>query len=262
MGIGKNKFMKSMLMRILAAALTLFLGACLGGKEEFWFERNGSGRLEAQYEIPGFAIASLGGEEKLRTLIGDFFAQEPGVYLDEFTVEAKGSQAVLQLRARFDSVLSLSKLMDKSKQGDDAKSLPKPMLKLFGDVNVKRAGMSVDFQRRIDPSQVFAGGLFSPSQEQMKGFQLEYIMHLPTQAIQSNAHEVQDDGHTLIWRYALADAMKQPAETNFVTPIPIPWWVWPALILPPVWLVWWLARRRKRRLQLSLHNASSTGAGT
>lgn len=238
--------MKSKLLRCLAAVLLLFLGACLGGREEFWFESNGSGKMEAQYEIPAFAIAALGGEEKLRVLIQEFFTQEPGVYLDEFTTEKKGSQAVLKLRAHFDSVLQLSKLMEKAKQSEDGKSLPKPMLKLFGDVEVKRSGMSVDFHRRIDPSEVFGGGLISPSQEQMKGYKLEYIMHLPTKATQSNAHQVQNDGHTLIWTYALSDAMKTPAETNFVTPIPIPWWVWPVLILPFGLLGWWLLRRRRR----------------
>ncbi len=252
--------MKSIFLRMVAAAMFLFLGACLGGREEFWFESNGSGRLEAEYEIPAFAIASLGGEVKLRKLIGDFFAQEPGVYLDDFAVESKGGQAVLKLRARFDSVLQLSKLIEHSKEKTGAESLPKPMLKLFGDVKVKRAGLSVDFHRRIDPSQVFAGGLLSPSQDQMKGYKLEYIMHLPTKATQSNAHQVQDDGHTLIWSYALADAMKQPAETNFVTPIPIPLWAWftPTIALLPIWWLW----KRKRKAQRLSHNAVNTGAGT
>jgi hypothetical protein len=231
---------------MVAALGLLLLSSCLGGREEIWIEKDGSGRMETTYEVPGFAIASLGGETKLRGIIEAFFAKEPGVHLDEFVVEKKESQAVLSMKARFDSVLDLKKLMDQSKEEGGKDALPKPIMKLFGDIKVQREGMSVDFQRSIDPREVFAGGLVSPSQEQMKGYKLEYIMHLPTKASRSNAHEVRNDGHTLVWSYALADAMKQPAETNFVAPIPVPWWVAGlamVLVLSPV--VWWW-RRRKR----------------
>jgi hypothetical protein len=242
--------MKSHLLRLCAAMLLLLLGSCLSGREEFWFERNGSGRLEAEYQLPMFAITSLGGEEKLREIVTNYFTKEPGVSLDKFAVERRGAQAVLSLSARFDSVLQLAKLLEKPASGSTEPALPEPMVKLLGEIEVKRAGLTVDFQRRIDPRQVFADGLISPSQSQMKGYQLQYIMHLPTVAEQSNAHETLDDGRTLVWRYELADAMKQPVETNFIAPIPIPPWAWPAMAGVIVLPAWWIMRKRKRAQQV------------
>jgi hypothetical protein len=241
--------MKSHLLRFCASIVLLLLASCLSGKEEFWFERDGSGRLEAQYQLPMFAITSLGGEEKLREIVASYFAKEPGVSLQSFVVERRGAQAVLSLSAGFDSVLQLAKLLEKPPAGYGEPELPEPMVKLLGEIQVKRAGLSVDFQRRIDPRQVFADGLFSPSQSQMKGYQLQYTMHLPTAVAQSNAHETRDDGRTLVWRYELADAMKQPVETNFIAPIPIPLWTWPAMAGVVLVPAWWVLRKRKRSRQ-------------
>lgn len=231
--------MRSMLMRILAGLLALFLSSCLDVREEYWFERNGSGRIEAAYELPTIALASLGGEAKLKQLFDDLLAEHPGVTLDAFSVEKKGAQSILLMHVHFDSVLELSKLLDKDKvKNPDKASLPEPIEKLLGDIKVKRTGIAVDFQRRIEPGSLFAGGLLSPSREQLKDYQLEYIMHLPTKAAQSNAHEILDDGYTLAWRYELADAIKKPIETNFIAPVPIPWWAWLVLAIVILFLVW------------------------
>jgi hypothetical protein len=238
--------MKQWYLRFCAAITLLLLGSCLGGREEFWFERNGSGRLEAEYQLPMFAINSLGGEEKLREIVTNYFTKEPGVSLDKFSVERRGSQAILSLSAGFESVLQLAKLLEKPAAGSNEPALPEPMVKLLGEIDVKRVGLTVDFQRRIDPRQVFADGLISPSQSQMKGYQLQYIMHLPTVVEHSNAHETLNQGRTLVWRYELADAMKQPVETNFIAPIPIPSWAGPAIAGLIVLPAWWIVRRRKR----------------
>lgn len=230
--------MKSVFLRWLAAAVLLFLTSCLSVREEFWFERNGSGRIEAEYQLPAIAIASLGGEEKLKSIIEDLLKKHPGVTLEHYSIEKKGAQAALKIHVHFDSVLQLSKLLDKPADGSETEPLPDPMLKLLGDIKVKREGIAVDYQRSIDPSSLFGGGFLSPGREQLKDYQLEYIMHLPTKATQTNAHEIRDDGYTLAWRYELADAIQKPVTTNFVTPIPIPIWLWLALAAVIGLLVW------------------------
>lgn len=241
--------MKLIILRFILLLTSLLLGSCLSGREEFWFERDGSGRLQAEYRLPTFAISSLGGGEKLRKTVADYFAMEPGVVLETFSIEKNGSESRLRLSAKFDSVLQLAELLDHSAHQNDSSgpSLPDPMVKLLGDVNVHRSGTNVDFKRRIDPREVFAGGLVTPTAKQMQGYQLEYIMHLPTRVSQSNAHQILDDGHTLVWSYELADSMNHPIQTNFAAPIPIPSWVWLMLgILTAVtaWLVrGWFTRR-------------------
>jgi hypothetical protein len=243
--------MKPIALRICLFVVSLLLGACLGGREEFWFERDGSGRLQAEYRMPVFAIASMGGEEKLRKTIVDFFATEPGVVMETFVMEKTGAEARLRLHATFDSVLQLSRLMEKSASQESGAPLPEPMVKLLGEIQVARSGLDLDFQRKIDPREVFAGGLVTPTTSQMRGYQLEYIMHLPMAAKQSNAHQVSDSGHTLLWRYELAEAMKSPVQTNFLTPIPIPLWSWllfSLLLIGLIWLLgrWLMARNRTR----------------
>jgi len=246
--------MRSAILRFCAMLSLLILSSCLSGREEFWFERNGSGRLEAQYQLPNFAIVSLGGEGKLRKIINDYFAKEPSVTLESVAVERLGTQAQLTVKLRFESVLKFAKLLDPPAAGSSDAGLPEPMMKLLGDIDARRSGLSVDFRRRIDPRQVFAGGLMIPSASQMAGHQLEYIMHLPTAVTSSNAHELRDDGKTVVWRYDLADAMRKPVETNFVAPIPLPRWLWPVLITCGL-LVSWAIRRwcvgRFRKAQCS-----------
>ncbi|MFM2220943.1 MAG: hypothetical protein RLZZ553_691 [Verrucomicrobiota bacterium] len=244
--------MKLIILRLVLLLTSLLLGSCLSGREEFWFERDGSGSLQAEYRLPNFAISSLGGDEKLRKTVADYFAKEPGVVLETFSIEKNGSESRLRLSAKFDSVLQLAKLLDHSVHQDESSgpSLPEPMVKLLGDVNVQRSGMNVDFKRRIDPREVFAGGLVTPTAKQMQGYQLEYIMHLPTRVSQSNAHQVLDDGHTLVWNYELADSMKHPVQTNFVAPIPIPPWVW-LMVGILTTAIAWLVRRWFTRRTLS-----------
>jgi hypothetical protein len=225
----------------------LLVSSCLDGREEFWFERNGSGRIEAEYHLPVFAVATMGGEAKLQKTIEDFFAKEEGMTMDHFSLVYKDSAAVMTIKARFDSVVDLTKLFEKSTKPGDPK-MPDPMMKLLGEVEVKRDGMSVALNRKIDARQVFGGGLLAPSRDQLKGHSLQYIIHLPTKATSSNAQETQDDGKTLRWNYSLMQAMESPVETNFTTPIPIPWWAWLAvlvlLIMAALGLKWLLKKRR------------------
>lgn len=243
--------MKRFFIALLLACVTLLLNSCLNGEEEFWFERDGSGRLEAEYQLPAFALATMGGEDELRATIEGFFAKEPGVTLDSFALEKRGAQVVMTIRARFTSVMELSSLLKNSGAGGED-ALPGPMVELLGKIKVARQGMSVDFQRRIDPKGIFGGGLLAPGEKQLAGYHLQYTMHLPTKAETSNAHEVRDDGQTLVWRYALADAMKAPVETNFVTPIPIPWWAYlvvAVVVIFSAWLLRFVFRMVRPKLQ-------------
>ncbi len=239
--------MNKYIVHALFSLCILLVSSCLDGREEFWFERNGSGRMEAEYHLPVFAVASMGGEEKLQKTIEDFFAKEEGVTLDHFSLVFKDAVVVMTIKARFDSVVDLTKLFEKSTTPGEP-AMPDPMMKLLGEVEVKRDGMSVTLHRKIDARQVFGGGLLAPSRDQLKGHSLQYIVHLPTKATSTNAQEIQDGGRTLRWNYSLIQAMESPVETNFTTPIPIPWWAWLAavvlLTMAALGLKWLLKKRR------------------
>lgn len=243
--------MKKNFVLLCLGCIVLLLNSCLNGEEEFWFERDGSGRLEAEYELPVFAIASMGGEGELRHKIDDFFARGKGVTLETFSMERRGTQTVMKIKANFSSVRDLVNLLGSS--GDTAEGsapLPGPMVELFGEFQVSRDGRMIDFRRHIDPKGIFGGGLLSPSAKQLEGYHLQYIVHLPTKVATSNAHEIRDGGYTAVWRYSLADAMKHPIDTNFTAPIPLPWWVYvifTLLLLMTIFLTRWLVRQMSKK---------------
>lgn len=244
--------MKHWLKGIALAAITLVLNSCLDGKEEYWFDANGSGRIESEYRLPGFAIASMGGEAELRSKIEAFFKKEPSITLVKLDIAGRGSQTVLQVEAQFDSIKDFAKLFESKPAVEGAPKsddLPEPLRNLLGEFDIKRQGLTIHFDRTITPSKLFGQGLLAPSTKQLEGHQLQYIMHLPTVPEEHNAHQIGDDGKTLIWDYPLNVAMKQPIKTNFRTPIPLPWWIWPllaAIILACAWLVRRLFALRKK----------------
>jgi hypothetical protein len=244
-GPATSFIMKRLLSLIALAVVSMLLNSCLDGKEEYWFEANGSGRIESEYRLPGFAIASMGGEAELRSKIEAFFEKEPSITLVKLDIAAQGTQTILHVEAQFDSIKDFAKLFEsKATVGDEEKAddLPEPLKNLLGDFHIKRQGLTIHFDRLITPSKLFGQGLLAPSAKQLEGHQLQYIMHLPTLPTEHNAHQVSNDGKTLVWNFALQDAMKQPIKTNFRTPIPLPWWIWPLLALI-IFACGWLLRR-------------------
>jgi hypothetical protein len=237
--------MKRLLSLIALAVLSLLLNSCLDGKEEYWFEANGSGRIQSEYRLPGFAIASMGGEAELRSKIEAFFQKEPSITLVKLETKVDGAQTILQVEAQFDSIQDFANLLESKPATTNeppADDLPEPLRNLLGNFNIKRQGLAIDFDRTVTPSKLFGQGLLAPSAKQLEGHQLQYIMHLPSVPEEHNAHLVSNDGKTLSWNFALKDAMKQPIRTHFLTPIPIPWWIWPALITI-LFACFWLIRR-------------------
>jgi hypothetical protein len=237
--------MKRLLSFIALVAVSMLLNSCLDGKEEYWFEANGSGRIQSEYRLPGFAIASMGGEPELRNKIEAFFEKEPSITLTKLDIAAQGAQTILHVEAQFDSIRDFAKLFEsKAAVTGEAKAddLPEPLQNLLGDFDIKRQGLAVHFDRSITPSKLFGQGLLAPSAKQLDGHQLQYIMHLPTLPTEHNAHQVSNEGKTLVWNFALKDAMKQPIKTNFRTPIPLPWWIWPLLAVI-IFACSWLLRR-------------------
>ena len=65
--------------------------------------------------------------------------------------------------------------------------------------------------------------MFMPASK-FQGHRLVYVVHLPTPAVESNATQSTDEGRTLVWDFALADAVKAPVTTHFKAKIPIPSW--------------------------------------
>ena len=112
---------------------------------------------------------------------------------------------------------------------------------------MNRSGLSADIQRKIDLAPLLdkhAGGNW-PSI--VGDSEFRYTVHFPTAVDASNAHEVSNDGKTVMWKYKLRDLREKPIELNVSASVPIPWWVYVsvALVALLVILIGWKLIRRK-----------------
>ena len=207
-------------LRILALTAACLLTSCIDGREEMCLNPNGSGRMEIEYSLPASAAKLQGGVDGIRTMIDHFLTTSPGIKSSSYEVTSDQGRLNVLVRASFDSVLDLKKI---SPSGS-ATQVPPSVSGFAGKVDLKMHGRTVDLTRTVAPGQALPGSIFMPASK-FKDRRLVYIIHLPVAADESNATRIEDDGHTLVWDVALADAVKAPISTHFKATIPIPKWI-------------------------------------
>jgi hypothetical protein len=206
------------LARVLASGLVLILNSCLDCREEFWFERNGSGRADIRYGFPATVAALQGGDAGIRKIICGFLNNNPAITSSNYQVNTTDGRTQVQLQLGFDSALDLRDLAASSSM----QSLPTAATDLAGKIQTDLQGRTLDFRREISAGKALPGAAFLPS-SQCNGLRMVYIMHLPEAAEESNATQVLDGGRTLVWDLPLRQALKAPVVTQFKMKLPIPW---------------------------------------
>lgn len=206
--------------KLLTLVMAILLVSCIDGHEELWLNADGSGRADVSYTLPAIAAKFQGGEEGVRTLLAKFLQNTKGLTTSSHEVVTEGDRLKIRVKASFNSVLELKKIS----KSDPLKKLPSSANGLAGRVKISREGRTLDFSRTISPGTALPGAVFLPA-SQFKDRRLTYILHLPSAPIESNATRTEDGGHTLIWDYSLAAAVKTPITTRFKAKIPIPTWM-------------------------------------
>jgi hypothetical protein len=207
-------------LRLTAIAACCLLVSCIDGREEIWLNSDGSGRADVTYSLPAAAARFHGGEQGVSQLLEKFLKNTPALTSSAHEVTTEGDRLRIRVRASFDSALDLQKIPTSG----SLSSMPASVNKLAGEVKVGISGRTVDFTRKISPGEALPGAVFMPA-SQFEGHHLSYIIHLPTEAVESNATRTEDQGRTLVWEYPMSQAIRTPFTTRFKAKIPIPTWL-------------------------------------
>lgn len=230
--------------RFLAGLACLALSACFDIREEVWIHPNGSGRAELHYTIPESALLLGGGTAGLESKVRELVASQPKIRLDAVEVLTGNEEAKIVVKLSTDSMLSLIDLQ----KSEAFQKMPDAASNIAGTVVLKLKGLDIDFTRTVKVREALGLGVLAIGSEDRAKRNLEYIIHLPKAAKESNATSVSDGGKTLVWRSTLGEALKKPVVTRFRAALPIPWFVHlgAALLLFGI-VVLILRTRRKRR---------------
>lgn len=230
--------------RFLAALACLLLSSCFDIREEVWVHADGSGRAVLNYTLPESALLLAGGTSGIEARIRTLVATQPEIRLDAVEVSTGNDEAKIVVKLSTDSMLSLIDLQE----SEAFQQMPDAASNIAGTVVLKLKGLDIDFTRTVKVREALGLASLAIGGEERAKRSLEYIIHLPKAAKESNATTVADGGKTLVWKATLGEALKKPVVTRFRAAMPIPWFAHLAaglLLLGIVALV--LRFRRKRR---------------
>ena len=231
--------------RLLAGLACLVLSACFDIREEVWIRPTGSGLAKLDYSIPESALLLSGGTAGLEAKIRDLVATKPEIRLDAVAVTVVDGEAKIAAVLSTDSMLSLLEL----RNSDEFKKLPSAASNIAGDLVVQLKGLDIDFTRTVKVRDALGLASLAIGADDRRNRSLEYIIHLPRAAKESNAASTADGGKTLIWKSTLGDAMKGPLVTHFRAALPIPWYAHVAAGLLLTGIVVLILRIRRKRRQ-------------
>lgn len=239
-----------MLTRVLALFATLLLASCIDGREEYWFHRDESGRVEIEYTVPAMAVRFNGGADALRDTIRGWLNQD-GITLETLETQPVGTDRVrVWVAFRYASRAALLQRIE----GQELGQLPSAAVNFAGAITTRWRGMSIEVKRSVNPGAGIPALRFSTPQ-QLEGHKLDYIVHFDDAPRDSNATLTYDDGKTLVWSYPLATAMNGPLEMRADLPLPVPGWVWLLIVTGIVAAVILVIHRLRKKT--ARHNPSA-----
>lgn len=235
-----------MFLRVLACFVALLLASCIDGREEYWFHRDGSGRIEIEYVVPATALTLAGGKDKLLEQLRTHLTVSDGVTLDALAVTAAGDRVRVFVGLRYASREQFTKQLESTASSE----LPQATKGFAGSVESKWRGLSVDLIRTVAPGAAVPALTYA-TDSQLRGHRLDYIAHFDDAALASNATELRDGGKTLVWSYPLKDAVRAPLVMTAKLPMQVPVWMYALLAAAPLPWIALRLRRRKRQLHLA-----------
>ena len=232
--------------RFLAGLACLLLSSCFDIREEVWVHADGSGRAELNYTLPESALLLAGGTSGIEARVRTLVATQPEIRLDAVDVSTGNDEAKIVVKLSTDSMLSLIDLQE----SEAFQQMPDAASNIAGTVVLKLKGLDIDFTRTVKVREALGLASLAIGGEERAKRSLEYIIHLPKAAKESNATTVADGGKTLVWKATLGEALRKPVVTRFRASMPIPWFVHLAaglLLLGIVALVLRVRRKRRQR---------------
>jgi len=203
----------------------LLLVSCIDGEEEIWLKRDGSGRLEATYKMPGAIMKRFGSAPDLQQKLEDAIAKEPSIRVTHIGHHMEDGRVVFEFGAKFDDIRILAAFPKKHLRDPSTPGTASSEEALFGTMDLQVKGLTLIFEREIDLTPVLPD-----SARQNPGMLGEsvfrYTVHVPTKANRHNATSTADMGRTLLWEFPLRKYTNAPMSLIMKAPLPMPWWVW------------------------------------
>ena len=198
--------------------LAISVSSCLDTEEEIWINADASGAGRISLTVPAAATSLHGGEAGIRKMAEDFLKSTPA--FSSYLVETKTENKRTTIKAAFTFENALDFL--DSSFTEAMEELSGGGREMLGVTEIDFRGLTLDFHRRTELSKAIPGAAFLP-RSQLAGHQVKTIIHLPKAATSHNATSTENAGRTLIWATPLATALREPVETNFTMPLPVPW---------------------------------------
>ena len=217
------------------------------GEEEVWINADASGRLVARYQFPTKALERLGKPADLKRALERIDENEKGFQFQTCKFEKVGFNTSLTVEATFENALDLLTIAERNREiiTEETSASPDTLDGVAGEIKPtyhRAISISSLFPPDLTPLEKF--GLRSA----LRKAKFKFILHLPAEILETNAHEVSNDRQTAAWIFPLKDHFKTPIEMSIKMSLPVPWWVWVALVLIPllpILLIWKLKRRKK-----------------
>jgi len=112
-----------------------------------------------------------------------------------------------------------------------------PGAALIGNIGVQQKGLFLAISREIEFSKIFRGTPIENNPSFLGDTSFRYTIKLPKAASEHNAHSTENGGRTLHWSYLATDHFSQPVQLKMLAPIPLPQWLFPALIILALFLL-------------------------
>lgn len=229
----------------------LFLQSCVEGDEEIWIEPDGSGRLAVHYSIPSLALQKSGNPDHFIRALKLIDEKEPGIEIQRISFEVTRGKAVFKLEATFDEISDLFGAAERSGAAfDEEADMDADQLDLIvGDVAFGFPALHPSFKRSVELGPVFPS-MVRQNPAMLGSSNFKYVLHLPYEVQETNAHQLSPDRKTVTWDFKLKDNLDIPMVMSVKTAIPVPWWGWiilALLLLTFLLIITALLRRGVRR---------------
>lgn len=222
--------MRLFLLPLLGLGVLLLSSCFIDGNEEVWIHKDGSGRLEATYEMHPSVMRRLGGAEQLRKKLEEAIAKDPTLTATAIDHRVEPGRVVFHFAAEFEDLRELAKFPQRHLRDSSEPGKTVPEEALFGKIQLRLNGLVLSLYREVDLAPILPEaaknnpGLLGNST-------FRYTFHLPVAATENDAHEVRNKGKTLTWSFLLREHTTEPMAIYAKARLPLPWWIWLSLVL-------------------------------
>jgi len=167
----------------------------------------------------------LGKEEKINLLTN--------------TVNKEGGKQVITIEIETKDLTQFEDLLavDDPSDGTEKSKSDQILETLLGKLLLRREGLSAGINRKVDLGPLLDKFVGERWPAMVGDSEFRYTIHFPDEVKTSNAHEVLNDGRTLVWNYKLVDCKEGAMELDMVVPIPVPRWVYVIVVLCAIFLL-------------------------